>query len=119
KDVNSKFWETYKEVSNAYDDDFLGRAHGDIGIILTFAGLLSAVVSTFIGGMQPKSGNTTNELLLHLIQITAAGPNTVYDISNLSSSMRPPPPAAWAQTPAYISLALSILAAFGAVVGKQ
>ncbi|KAG1782204.1 hypothetical protein EV702DRAFT_929764, partial [Suillus placidus] len=119
KDVKSKFWATYKKVSNEYDDDFLGRAHGDIGIILTFAGLLSAVISTFIGGMQPNSGDTTNELLLQLIQITAGGSNAVQNIGNLSSVTRYSSSTVWIQTLAYIGLALSILAAFGAVVGKQ
>jgi hypothetical protein len=36
KDDNSKFWATYKKVSTEYDDDFLGRANDDMGIILTF-----------------------------------------------------------------------------------
>jgi hypothetical protein len=35
-DINSKFWATYKKVSTDYDDDFLGRANDDMGIILTF-----------------------------------------------------------------------------------
>jgi hypothetical protein len=39
-DDKSKFWATYKKVSDEYDDDFLKRAHGDIGIILTFVRLL-------------------------------------------------------------------------------
>lgn len=119
KDVKIKFWTTYKKVSNDYDDDFLERAHGDIGIILTFAGLLSAVVSTFIGIMQPNTGDTTNELLLQLIKITAGSPNAVNDIGTLTSITRYSSSTAWIQTLAYISLALSILAAFGAVVGKQ
>lgn len=36
KDVESKFWATYKEVANEYDDDFLERANDDMAIILTF-----------------------------------------------------------------------------------
>ncbi|KAG2360144.1 hypothetical protein BDR07DRAFT_171010 [Suillus spraguei] len=72
-DANSKFWATYKKDSTEYDDDFLGRANDDMGIILTFAGLFSAVNSTFIVGMQPNPGDTTNVLLLHLIQISVNG----------------------------------------------
>ncbi|KAG2757223.1 hypothetical protein P692DRAFT_20825172 [Suillus brevipes Sb2] len=62
KDANSKFWATYKKVSTEYDDDFLKWANDDIGIMLTFAGLFSAVNSTFIIGMQPNPGDTTNAL---------------------------------------------------------
>jgi hypothetical protein len=36
KGIESKFWATYKKVSNEYDDDFLDRANDDMGIILTF-----------------------------------------------------------------------------------
>jgi hypothetical protein len=36
EDVESKFWASYKKVSNEYDDDFLERANDDMAIILTF-----------------------------------------------------------------------------------
>ncbi|KAG1855481.1 hypothetical protein C8R48DRAFT_720070 [Suillus tomentosus] len=36
KDDRSKFWAKSKKISNAYDDDFLNRAQGDIFVILTF-----------------------------------------------------------------------------------
>ncbi|KAG2128255.1 hypothetical protein DEU56DRAFT_742017, partial [Suillus clintonianus] len=119
KDADSKFWATYEKVSTEYDDDFLARANDDMGIILTFAGLFSAVNSTFIVGMQPNPGDTTNVLLLYLIQMTANGTNTVNDISNLSSTTGYSSSTVWMQTLAYASLAFSVLAAFGAVLGKQ
>ncbi|KAG1721100.1 hypothetical protein EDB19DRAFT_1599906, partial [Suillus lakei] len=119
KDVHSKFWATYKKISNDHDDDFLERANDDVAIILTFAGIFSAVNSTFIVGMQPNPGDTTNILLLHLIQITVNGPNAVNDISRLSSSTGYSSSTVWMQTLAYASLAFSVLAAFGAVLGKQ
>lgn len=108
----------YDQVSKEYDDTFLSRGNGDMNIILTFAGLFSAVNSTFIVGMQPNPGETTNALLLQLIQIAAA-PNVVHDISNLSSSTGYPSSTVWMQALAYASLAFSVLAAFGAVMGKQ
>lgn len=119
KDVDSNFWETYKKVSTEYDDDFLARANDDMGIILTFAGLFSAVNSAFIVGMQPNPGDTTNALLLHLILITAGGPNAVQDVSSLSSSTNFSSATVWMQALGYASLASSVLAAFGAVLGKQ
>ncbi|KAG1900282.1 uncharacterized protein F5891DRAFT_907930, partial [Suillus fuscotomentosus] len=119
KDVESKFWATYDEVSTEYDDDFLERANGDMGIILTFAGLFSAVNSTFIIGMQPNPAETTNVLLFHLIQMTANGTSIVHDISGLSPYTLYPSSTVWMQTLAYASLSFSVLAAFGAVMGKQ
>ncbi|KAG2040612.1 hypothetical protein BDR03DRAFT_834473, partial [Suillus americanus] len=119
KDVDSNFWETYKKVSTEYDDDFLARANDDMGIILTFAGLFSAVNSAFIIGMQPNPGDTTNTLLLHLILIMTGDQNAVRDISNLSSTTRFSSSTVWMQALGYASLASSVLAAFGAVLGKQ
>ncbi|KAG1838913.1 hypothetical protein DFJ58DRAFT_120881 [Suillus subalutaceus] len=119
KDDNSKFWATYKKFSTEYDNDFLRRANDDMGIVLTFAGLLSTVIAAFIVGMQPNPGDTTNSLLLYLIQINVNGPNSVPDISNLSSSTEFPPSTVWIQMLAYVSLVLSLLAAFGATLCKQ
>ncbi|OAX37871.1 hypothetical protein K503DRAFT_656985, partial [Rhizopogon vinicolor AM-OR11-026] len=119
KDVESKFWATYKRVSIEYDDDFLERANDDMAIILIFAGLFSAVNSTFIIGTQPNPGDTTNALMVDLIKIIANGPNTGIDINNISSSTGYSPSTVWMQTLAYASLSFSLLAAFGAVMGKQ
>ncbi|OAX32358.1 hypothetical protein K503DRAFT_702157, partial [Rhizopogon vinicolor AM-OR11-026] len=119
KDVKSKFWSTYKKVSNEYDDDFLERANDDMAIILTFAGLFSAVNSTFIIGMQPNPGDTTNFLMLQLIKVITDDQNAINGISNLSSSTTYSSSTAWVQTLAYASLSFSLLAAFGAVMGKQ
>ncbi|KAG2076156.1 hypothetical protein BDR04DRAFT_1090038, partial [Suillus decipiens] len=69
--------------------------------------------------MQPNPGDTTNVLLLHLIQISVNGPNSVPDISALSPSTGFSSSTVWMQTLAYASLAFSVLAAFGAVMGKQ
>jgi hypothetical protein len=83
------------------------------------AGLFSAVNSTFIIGMQPNPGDTTNILMLQLIKIIADIPNAANGISDLSSSTGYPSSIVWMQTLAYASLAFSVLAAFGAVMGKQ
>ena len=82
------------------------------------AGLFSAVNSAFIVGMQPNPGDTTNMLMLELIKIVA-DQNAVHDISSLSSSTGYSSSNIWMQTLAYASLSFSLLAAFGAVMGKQ
>ena len=68
--------------------------------------------------MQPNPGDTANMLMLELIKIVA-DPNAVHDISSLSSSTGYSSSTVWMQTLAYASLSLSLLAAFGAVMGKQ
>jgi hypothetical protein len=69
--------------------------------------------------MQPNTGDTTNALLLYLIQVTVNGPNSAPDINALSSSTGFSSSTVWMQALAYASLAFSVLAAFGAVLGKQ
>ncbi|KAG1725538.1 hypothetical protein EDB19DRAFT_1947173 [Suillus lakei] len=114
KDENSKFWATYKKVSTEYDNDFLGRANDDMGIILTFPStLLSSSECSLIREIPP------NVLLLQFIQIAVNGTSAVNDISTLSSSTEYSSSTVWMQALAYASLAFSVLAAFGAVMGKQ
>ncbi|KAG1822647.1 uncharacterized protein BJ212DRAFT_1263975, partial [Suillus subaureus] len=119
RDDNLKFWAMYNKVSNEYDYDLVGRADDDMGNILTCAAIFAAVNSTFIVGTQPNPGDTTNVLLLHLIQISVNGSNSVPDINTLSSYTGFSSLTVWIQTLAYASLAFSVLAAFGAVLGKQ
>ena len=82
------------------------------------AGLFSAVNTAFIVAMLPNPVDTTNALLFQLTNIALNNssstqspilyPSTGYFSSNT-----------WTQALAYTSLASSLLAAFGAVMGKQ
>jgi hypothetical protein len=88
------------------------------------SGLFSTVSSSFIVAMEsnlsPDPSDTTNALLTQLVQIglhnlTAAG-STPADPASMWS---PAASAVRIQMIAYASLSLSLLAAFGAVLGKQ
>ena len=68
--------------------------------------------------MQPNPGDTTNALILSMINIMVNDPSAV-NISSLSSSTPYSSSTAWMQALSYASLAFSLLAAFGAVLGKQ
>jgi hypothetical protein len=57
--------------------------------------------------------------MLQLIKIVAEGPDAVSDINGLPSSTDYPSSTVWIQTLAYANLSFSVLAAFGAVMGKQ
>lgn len=117
KDVRPKFWAEYKKVSGEFDDNMLDWCNGNMDTILIFAGLFSGINTAFIMAMQPNSLDTTNALLVLLIQITLDGPSAAQSTSISSSTNFPP--IFWMQALAYMSLALSLLAAFGAVMGKQ
>ncbi|KAJ8595023.1 hypothetical protein M405DRAFT_716585, partial [Rhizopogon salebrosus TDB-379] len=117
KDPLSKFWVAYQKLSSQHDNEMLERGNGNMDIVLIFAGLFSAINTAFIIAMQPNSVNTTNTLLAQLIQVTMYGPSaiqpeTVSPFTSYSSNW-------WTQALAYTSLSFSLLAALGAVLGKQ
>ncbi|KAG1847179.1 hypothetical protein DFJ58DRAFT_622156, partial [Suillus subalutaceus] len=117
KDLRSKFWAAYKKVSGESDDNMLERCNGNMDIILIFAGLFSAANTAFIIAMQPNPLDTTNALLVQLIQITLQGPSAAQPA--ILSSSTSYYSNFWIQAVSYMSLSLSLLAAFGAVLGKQ
>ncbi|KAG1717497.1 hypothetical protein EDB19DRAFT_1628311, partial [Suillus lakei] len=118
KDSHTKFWAAYKKVSGEYDDDMLERCNGNMDIVLIFAGLFSAVNTAFIIAIQPNPVDTTNALIFQLMQITLYGPSAAQPMI-LSPSTGYSSSTVWTQALAYASLALSLAAAFGAVLGKQ
>ena len=68
--------------------------------------------------MQPNPVDTTNGLLVQLIQISLYGPSAAQP-ATLSASTGYSSANFWTQALAYTSLAFSLLAAFGAVLGKR
>ncbi|KAG2357402.1 hypothetical protein BDR07DRAFT_1297828, partial [Suillus spraguei] len=119
KDQASKFWIAYKKISSEYDDNLLERCNSDMKTLMLFAGLFSAVNTAFIIAMQPNPVDTTNDLLVQFMQhswnaSSIAQPLVLSEpVPSFSSSK------IWMQALAYASLTFSLLAAFGAVLGKQ
>ncbi|KAG2064730.1 hypothetical protein BDR04DRAFT_973703, partial [Suillus decipiens] len=124
KDNRSRFWAAHKRVAGEHDDEFLERYYNDMDIVLVFSGLFSAVSSAFIVAMEsnlsPDPNDTTHALLKQLVLIglgnfTAAGSIPAAPASTWSPSIA----SIRTQSVAYASLSFSLLAAFGAVLGKQ
>ncbi|KAG2071659.1 hypothetical protein BDR04DRAFT_946944, partial [Suillus decipiens] len=107
-----------------YDEEFLERYNGDMDIVLFFSCLFSAISTAFIVAMEsnlsPDPNDTTPALLTQLVQI---------GLGNLTAAGSTPAAPAYTWSPstvniriqsiAYASLSFSLLAAFGAVLGKQ
>ncbi|OAX38528.1 hypothetical protein K503DRAFT_800374 [Rhizopogon vinicolor AM-OR11-026] len=119
QDPLSKILAIYRKVSRNYDDHLLEMYSGKMDIVPTFAGLFAAAVNTaFIIAIYPNPVNTTNTLLVQLIQITSYGPSTAQP-STLSASTGYSSAEFWTQGLAYASLTFNLFAAFGAVLGEQ
>ncbi|KAG1767626.1 hypothetical protein EDD22DRAFT_285485 [Suillus occidentalis] len=124
KDARSRFWGVYKRVAEEHDSEFLERYTSDMDIVLVFSGLFSAVSTSFIVAMESNlsfdSSDTTNALLAQLVQIGLGNLATASSAPvPLASTWSPPTMTIWIQIIAYASLSMSLLAAFGAVLGKQ
>ncbi|KIJ53161.1 hypothetical protein M422DRAFT_155526, partial [Sphaerobolus stellatus SS14] len=120
----AKFWTNYESVAKQTDEEFLERYNGDLDVQLIFAGLFSAISSTFIvqmeADLQPDSNATTNALLAYLVQQSNNGTSLPAAVQmSLQPWTGPENLVLWTQALAYLSLGLSLLAAFGAVLGKQ
>ncbi|KAG1795272.1 hypothetical protein EV424DRAFT_1496598, partial [Suillus variegatus] len=124
KDNRSRFWGVYKRVAEEHDGEFLERYTTDMDIVLIFSGLFSAVSTSFIIAMEsnlsPDPSDTTNALLKQLVQIglgnlAQAGPTP----KEPASTWSPSESTLRIQMVVYTSLSMSLLAAFGAVLGKQ
>ncbi|KAG2114998.1 hypothetical protein BD769DRAFT_1095297 [Suillus cothurnatus] len=131
-----KFWFAYKKISGEYDNNMYERCKWQYGntnalrmgnYIYCFllpsnmnnqAGLFSAVNTAFIIAMQPNPADTTNDLLVQFMQNSWNGSSLAQPVA-LSAPVAYSSSKIWMQVLAYTSLTFSLLAAFGAVLGKQ
>lgn len=122
KDAKSRFWATYTREATDYDGEFLEKYQSDMDIVLIFAGLFSAVNTSFIVNMQsnlnPDPMSTTNALLAMLLQ-TANSSFVSQSDPPYAPWQGPSTSVIWVQSLIYASLCASLLAALGAVLGKQ
>ncbi|KAH7921625.1 hypothetical protein BV22DRAFT_1019001, partial [Leucogyrophana mollusca] len=121
-DTRSRFWATYKRHADDYDSEYLEKYKDDMDIVLIFSGLFSAVSTTFITGMQsslsPDPADTTNALLRQLMQAMNSSASAGQSL-DLPTWNGPSTTVIWTQSLLYASLCASLLAALGAVLGKQ
>ena len=138
EDNQAQFYQAYRKVAEEYDKEFLKKYEEDLNTTLIFvssvsnftervltssqAGLFSAVASAFIilvdPQLKPDSGDETAALLRILIYKID---NTTFgnDVPTLPQWTGPPRAMVDVQTILFASLALSLLSAFLAMLGKQ
>ncbi|KAG1807055.1 hypothetical protein EV424DRAFT_1285716, partial [Suillus variegatus] len=117
------FWDVYDQEAEEFDKSFVEKYLSDLDNKRIFqAGLFSAVSATFLGTMLPNlsldPGDTTNALLMMIYHQLN---NTAFpeQVPSLPSWDGPLWIIIWTQTLLYASLSASLLAALGAVLGKQ
>ncbi|KAJ8586101.1 hypothetical protein M405DRAFT_722325, partial [Rhizopogon salebrosus TDB-379] len=121
QDTKGHFWTTYMQEAADHDGQILERYNSDMDIVLIFAGLFSAVTTTFTVTIQsnlaPNLTTETNTLLKKLIHSVD---NSSFSGDNFDTQWTGPGSTdILVQSLMYASLSASLLAALGAMLGKQ
>ncbi|KAG8842793.1 hypothetical protein FRB96_004730 [Tulasnella sp. 330] len=114
------FWTKYDTLAEKFDKEMLDRLNTDLEVLLVFAALFSAVITTFIvpamSALSPNPADQTNYLLQYLI---INGTNPSITTGDLAMPFPVDKSAVRQNCLFFASLCCSVLAAGGAVLAKQ
>ncbi|KAG8923705.1 hypothetical protein FRC01_012461 [Tulasnella sp. 417] len=114
------FWNRYEKLADQSDKEMSKNLNGNLDVLLIFAGLFSAVNTAFISlsipSLSPDSSDETNNLLRLLVLRVDNGTLSPTD---LSPPFSPAPSSVIANCFLLSSLCFSLLAAVGAMLGKE
>ncbi|KAJ3774913.1 hypothetical protein FB446DRAFT_786531 [Lentinula raphanica] len=126
---NARVWRTYLVESAAFDENMIGEARDGLDAMLVFAGLFSAVVTSFLvqtsQNLQLNSADVTASLLSELVavqraaaiggNISAVPPSPLF----LGSDFHPGAVDVWINGLWLVSLALALAIALAVVLAQQ
>ncbi|TFY80250.1 hypothetical protein EWM64_g3764 [Hericium alpestre] len=121
--ANARIWRVYLDEAAARDNEVIERWRDTTDVLLVFAGLFSAVVTTLVvqssQSLQPDNSQATVNLLSELINVQRAvglgiSPDTV-PRSQQASAMGPGSSDRWVNGLWFVSLALSLATALMAI----
>ncbi|KAK0448784.1 hypothetical protein EV421DRAFT_1999922 [Armillaria borealis] len=121
----ARVWRTYLEECAPFDVEMVEGWRDGLDVLLVFAGLFSAVVTTFVAqtsqSLQVDYGEVTTSLLIELISVQrfAANGSLVNDVPRSDLTFRPTTSDSWVNGLWFTSLSLSLATALFAVLTKQ
>ncbi|KAK0227010.1 hypothetical protein EDD85DRAFT_777368, partial [Armillaria nabsnona] len=121
----ARVWRIYLEECAASDGEMVEGWRDGLDVLLVFAGLFSAVVTTFVAqtsqSLQVDYGQVTTLLLIELINVqrSASNGSLVNDVPRSDLTFRPSTSDSWVNGLWFTSLSLSLTAALFAVLTKQ
>ncbi|PBK99478.1 hypothetical protein ARMGADRAFT_1125397 [Armillaria gallica] len=125
----ARVWKTYEDESRSYDPNMVEESRQNVDVLLVFAGLFSAVVTTFVvqtsQSLQPDYTAMSASLLYESVLVQRAIANgssaDVIAPSSLNPTITFVPAAAdvWVNMLWFTSLFLSLATALFAVLAKQ
>ncbi|KAK0240667.1 hypothetical protein EDD85DRAFT_900944, partial [Armillaria nabsnona] len=121
----ARVWRTYLEECAPFDIEMVEGWRDGLDVLLVFAGLFSAVVTTFVAqtsqSLQVDYGQVTASLLVELISVQrfAANGSLVNNVPQADLAFRPSISDSWVNGLWFTSLSLSLTTALFAVLTKQ
>ncbi|PBK83085.1 hypothetical protein ARMGADRAFT_945368, partial [Armillaria gallica] len=125
----ARVWRTYEDESRNHDANMVEESRDNVDVLLVFAGLFSAVVTTFVAqtsqSLQPDYAAMTASLLYEsvLVQRAIANGSSVDSIApsplNPTIAFVPATTDVWVNGLWFVSLFLSLTTALVAVLVKQ
>ncbi|KIY63953.1 hypothetical protein CYLTODRAFT_328440, partial [Cylindrobasidium torrendii FP15055 ss-10] len=122
---NARVWLTYNDEAAIFDTEMVGEAADSLDILLVFAGLFAAVLTTFVAqtsqSLSPDNAAITVSLLVELVAVQRAA-ITGSSLSDIKVADVAPAIArsdVWVNALWFTSLALSLASALLAVLSKQ
>ncbi|KAJ7367061.1 hypothetical protein DFH08DRAFT_836464 [Mycena albidolilacea] len=122
---DARVWLVYNDESTIFDNDMIVESGDNLDILLLFAGLFSAVLTTFVAqtsqALSPDNTAISNSILLELVALQRAKANgTSFDsIPAADISFTMSSTDIWVNGLWFTSLALSLSTALLAVLAKQ
>ncbi|KAF8188755.1 hypothetical protein K438DRAFT_1593936, partial [Mycena galopus ATCC 62051] len=124
-DPEARVWHVYNDESAIFDNDMIAESSDNLDVLLVFAGLFSAVLTTFVAqtsqALSPDVAATSNSILLELVALQRAQANgtSFSSIPPADTSFSAAPTDRWVNGLWFTSLALSLATALLAVLAKQ
>ncbi|KAJ7688859.1 hypothetical protein B0H17DRAFT_1135398 [Mycena rosella] len=118
-DKNIAFWTVYGKLAGEFDKEFQRKYGNDLDTSFIFAGLFSAVSSSFIIQIQPELQPDPNEATQALLMVLVQNMTGSVIPSLTPGQLGAPTMIVVAQTLLYFSLLSTLLAGLLAVLGKQ
>ncbi|KAG8942434.1 hypothetical protein FRC03_003217 [Tulasnella sp. 419] len=118
-DDDNRFWQTYVSESGKFDKELIESWNDNLDSLLLFAALFSAINTSFIiesyKRLQRDGVDSTNSLLKLMLQHR----NDNETLRLEDDDWSPPSQAVRVNAELFASLACSLLASFGAILGKE
>ncbi|KAF9069310.1 hypothetical protein BDP27DRAFT_1222731, partial [Rhodocollybia butyracea] len=121
----ARVWKVYGDEATAFDNDMVGELSDSLDILLVFAGLFSAVLTTFVAQTSQSLSQNSTQLsvsyLSELAMLVRANTNStaISTIPLTSTAFSPAILDLWVNGLWFTSLATSLSVALFAVLAKQ